>query len=49
MKCCICKKKIETVRGWEEGHNAEPIKKGRCCEHCNLTVVLAARLKGGTR
>ena len=51
MKCCICKKEIEkqyTPKGkiyWDQGHNAEPVKIGRCCNNCNKTVVIPARLK----
>jgi hypothetical protein len=26
------------------GHNAAPVKEGRCCDHCNAIVVLPARL-----
>jgi len=29
---------------WEKGHNAEPVEKGRCCEECNLKVVIPTRL-----
>ena len=29
---------------WTEGHNAEPVKKGRCSTHCNNTVVVPTRL-----
>jgi len=39
-KCTICKEK---VKGF--GHNAEPVKAGRCCELCNDTYVIPARLK----
>ena len=41
MKCSICKNKIYT----EFGHNAAPINKGRCCEMCNFTKVIPARIK----
>ena len=45
MDCIICTKKIEKdVMGWEHGHNAWPVKEGRCCEGCNTDVVLMARL-----
>jgi len=41
MKICIlCKRKY---KGW--GNNAEPLKKGRCCDNCNNTKVIPARLK----
>ena len=51
MKCSICKKEIEkqyTSEGkmfWDQGNNAEPINNGRCCDVCNSTVVIPARLK----
>lgn len=50
MKCSICKKEIEKhvdENGkvyWEEGHNAEPVVEGRCCDDCNYSVVLPRRL-----
>ena len=40
MKCKICN---ETIFG--HGHNAQPITNGRCCEVCNTTKVLPARLE----
>ncbi len=45
MDCSICDKTIEPCRitGWEEGNNAEPVNDGRCCDHCNLTVVIPQR------
>lgn len=39
MKCCICGKMFEGF-----GHNAEPVKNGRCCDHCNYNVVLPTRI-----
>ena len=46
MECVICKNKIELqANGWSEGHNAEPIKIGRCCDECNYKVVLPARIE----
>ena len=36
MKCSICKEKIEGF-----GNNAQPINDGRCCDDCNMLVVLA--------
>lgn len=41
MKCCICGKKIIGY-----GNNAEPVKKGTCCDECNMTVVIPARIAG---
>jgi hypothetical protein len=40
MKCCICGEKIEGY-----GHNAEPVKVGKCCRYCNEVEVIPARLK----
>jgi len=50
MKCVICKKKIDKQDfgngiKWEGGHNAEPIKSGRCCTTCNDTKVTPTRLE----
>ena len=41
-KCCFCGK---VFIGW--GNNPEPVKSGksRCCNDCNATIVLPARLK----
>jgi len=38
-KCVLCKKHFI-----EYGFNAEPVKKGLCCQICNLTVVIPARM-----
>jgi hypothetical protein len=40
MKCVICGCEI---KGY--GNNAEPVKSGRCCDTCNATKVIPARLK----
>ena len=41
MKCCICGQEI--VDGF--GNNPWPVKdKGECCDLCNISVVLKARL-----
>ena len=52
MECCICHGKIEThihpstgKPYWTQGHNAVPVKDGRCCDNCNQFVVLPTRLK----
>ena len=39
MKCCFCKKEI---KGY--GNNAEPIRKGECCDECNRKFVIPTRL-----
>ena len=45
MKCVICKNEIGVQQsGWKDGHNAEPVKKGRCCSECNVEVVVRERL-----
>jgi len=38
--CAICEKPFQ-----EYGHSAEPVRRGRCCNACNDTVVIPARLK----
>lgn len=38
-KCVICKGEITG-----HGHNAEPVKNGRCCDLCNSIEVIPARL-----
>tara|TARA_R100001443_G_scaffold7067_1_gene16220 strand:+ start:2136 stop:2339 length:204 start_codon:yes stop_codon:yes gene_type:complete len=51
VRCCICSKYIEPLRNakgeivWEYGHNADPVKEGRCCEQCNFEAVLPARME----
>jgi len=37
--CSICQLPFT-----EFGNNAWPINKGRCCDECNATVVIPARL-----
>ena len=57
MKCCICDGEIDkhyTPEGkmyWDQGHNPAPVKTGeddRCCDNCNATVVIPARLVNQT-
>tara|TARA_R100000152_G_C6782171_1_gene218763 strand:- start:6469 stop:6684 length:216 start_codon:yes stop_codon:yes gene_type:complete len=48
-KCSICDDYIDVMmvgkeRGWDDGHNAEPINEGRCCNQCNEDVVIPTRL-----
>ncbi len=41
MKCCICGQEILDAFG----NDPWPVKdEGKCCDNCNLTVVLKARL-----
>lgn len=44
MKCSICDNEIPVKGNWDQGNNAEPINNGRCCDVCNDTVVIPARL-----
>lgn len=52
LTCSICQKDVEPQRDadgvvyWTQGHNAEPVNNGRCCDDCNYTVVLPARMNG---
>ena len=49
-KCSICEGHIEPLRDdkgeivWEGGNNAHPVTDGRCCDECNMTVVIPARM-----
>ena len=48
MKCCICGKECEN----EFGNNPWPIsnnEEDRCCNECNDTWVLYARLNGNDK
>lgn len=45
VKCCLCKKEIEIINGWDSGNNAEPVKNGRCCDKCNFNKVILKRLR----
>ena len=45
MKCCLCKNEIEKQKGWDLGNNALPLMDGRCCNKCNNTKVIPARIK----
>ena len=40
-KCVICKQDIK-----EHGNNAQPVAEGQCCDECNATKVIPARLRG---
>lgn len=39
MNCCICNKEIKNY-----GNNAEPFKKGTCCDKCNNQFVIPSRM-----
>ena len=51
IKCCICGGMIEHQHNdkgeitWIEGHNAAPVKDGRCCQECNSTKVIPKRME----
>jgi hypothetical protein len=45
-KCVICGSEImREWNGWDGGHNAEPVKEGRCCAPCNYTIVVPTRIR----
>jgi hypothetical protein len=44
MKCSICKKEIPIKGTWVEGNNAYPINNGRCCDECDLRIVIPRRI-----
>ena len=45
MKCSICTSEIDVqANGYEGGHNAMPIARGRCCTKCNDTEVIPMRM-----
>ena len=39
-KCCLCGKDYEGY-----GNNAQPVCEGRCCDHCNLSIVIPERIR----
>ena len=52
IDCCICggtvdlHRDLETGRVfWDQGHNAWPIKEGRCCDNCQMAFVFPKRLQ----
>lgn len=38
--CCLCGKQCEC----KYGNNAQPVKDGQCCNKCNMSVVIPARI-----
>ena len=51
--CSICGGEIDVhanpftgVVYWSEGHNAQPITDGRCCDECNTNIVIPIRILG---
>jgi len=46
MNCSICETTIKPNSiGWAEGNNAEPVTSGRCCDTCNIEVVIPTRIQ----
>jgi len=47
MKCSICGEniKVHPLSGWDQGHNAQPINNGRCCDVCNSKIVIPKRIE----
>jgi hypothetical protein len=45
MQCSICRRDVDAVGDWTEGHNAQPVNDGRCCSFCNSHVVIPARIE----
>ncbi|GAF70193.1 unnamed protein product [marine sediment metagenome] len=48
--CCLCggeidKQPLGNGHYWEGGHNAQPLKDGRCCTACNYGRVIPHRVK----
>lgn len=45
LKCSICDDPIRKnpVTGWDQGHNAQPVNDGRCCDNCNSRIVIPYR------
>ena len=45
MDCSICFEPIVPNEwGWDQGNNAVPYNDGRCCDECNTTKVIPARI-----
>ena len=40
MNCCLC-----GGEAGEYGNNAMPVKKGQCCDGCNVRTVIPERLQ----
>ena len=48
--CVLCGDALDVlykngVAIWTDGHNAEPLANGRCCNFCNDTEVIPARFR----
>jgi len=42
--CSICNQPIPAKGTWTGGNNAEPVNDGRCCDHCDMAVVIPQRI-----
>ena len=40
IKCIMCNQQMTEIMS----HNAEPVRKGRCCSLCNEKIVIPTRL-----
>lgn len=53
ITCCLCNEKIQpTINGWKFGNNPAPLgetEDDRCCDMCNATKVIPARLEAVMR
>ena len=45
MDCSICGLPIPAVGDWTQGNDAHPVNDGRCCNECDILVVVPARLR----
>lgn len=48
IDCVLCDKTLKEgarVPTWAYGNNAWPLSDGQCCDNCNDTKVIPARLK----
>lgn len=45
INCSICGNTIQpNGYGWIYGNNAQPVNNGRCCDRCNWSYVIPARI-----
>ena len=42
---CVEHKVHEGKVYWTQGNNAQPVADGRCCDRCDMGVVIPKRLK----
>lgn len=48
--CVLCRDALDVlykngIAIWTDGNNAEPMSSGRCCNYCNDTKVIPARIR----